>query len=84
LFAVPSALAQPSVQNSANADLIKNGEYLARAGDCFSCHTQAGGIPMAGGRQVPTPYGGISSPNIARSQHLHRKMERNRFLPPSA
>jgi mono/diheme cytochrome c family protein len=45
-------------------DLVKRGEYLARAGDCFSCHTKEGGTPLAGGRQVDTPFGSISSPNI--------------------
>ncbi len=46
------------------SDLVARGEYLARAGDCFSCHTKAGGTPMAGGRQIETPYGSIASPNI--------------------
>jgi mono/diheme cytochrome c family protein len=64
LFAVPTVLAQQTTPQSANDSLIKSGEYLARAGDCFSCHTQTGGTPMAGGLQVPTPYGGIASPNI--------------------
>ncbi len=45
-------------------DLVKRGEYLARVGDCFSCHTKEGGPALAGGRQVETPFGTISSPNI--------------------
>ncbi|HET6587922.1 MAG TPA: cytochrome c [Oleiagrimonas sp.] len=40
------------------------GRYLARAGDCQSCHTARGGIPWAGGRAVPTPFGVIYSTNI--------------------
>src|SRR4051812_25017315 len=29
---------------------IARGEYLARAGNCISCHTARGGVPYAGGR----------------------------------
>jgi mono/diheme cytochrome c family protein len=56
LVATP-ALAQTS---------LEQGEYLARAGDCFSCHTgtDKGAIPLAGGRQLQTPFGTLSSPNI--------------------
>ena len=43
---------------------IQNGRYLARAGDCESCHTAPGGKPYAGGRPVPTPFGIIYSTNI--------------------
>jgi len=51
---------------SAHADdaLIKRGEYLARAGDCFACHTSPDGKPFAGGQYLQTPVGGISVPNI--------------------
>lgn len=47
-----------------NPDLVKRGEYLARAGDCFSCHTKEGKPELSGGRLTPTPFGAISSPNI--------------------
>src|SRR5260370_31066466 len=40
------------------------GEYLVRAGGCFSCHTAAGGQPLAGGRALATPFGTFYSPNI--------------------
>jgi len=56
--------AAPALASDAQSDLVKRGEYLARAGDCFSCHTKQGGTPLAGGRQVQTPFGSISSPNI--------------------
>ncbi len=47
------------------ADRIQRGEYLARAGDCISCHTQpGGGAPYAGGLTMKTPYGDLISPNI--------------------
>jgi len=59
IFAAPAAFA-----DQASADLVKRGEYLARAGDCFSCHTRPGGAELAGGRLVETPVGTIASPNI--------------------
>ncbi|MGH8213138.1 MAG: c-type cytochrome [Rhodanobacteraceae bacterium] len=43
---------------------IERGRYLARAGDCESCHTAQGGKPWAGGRAVPTPFGIVYSMNI--------------------
>ena len=46
------------------ADPIKRGEYLARAGDCVACHTAPGGKPLAGGLSMPTPFGAISTPNL--------------------
>ncbi len=44
--------------------LIKQGEYLARAGDCVACHTTKGGKPFAGGLPMETPIGVIYSTNI--------------------
>lgn len=44
--------------------LIKQGEYLARAGDCFACHSVTGGKPFAGGLGVATPIGKVYSSNI--------------------
>ncbi|MDN5451030.1 MAG: cytochrome c, partial [Enterobacterales bacterium] len=55
-----SALAQ----ETSGADLIKRGEYLARAGDCVACHTSKGGTPFAGGFAMATPIGTIYSTNI--------------------
>ena len=37
--------------------LVARGEYLARAGNCISCHTRPGGEPFAGGLAFHTPYG---------------------------
>jgi mono/diheme cytochrome c family protein len=48
----------------AGADLIKRGEYLARAGDCVACHTADKGRPFAGGLPINTPFGTIYTPNI--------------------
>ena len=43
---------------------LERGEYLVRAGGCFSCHTVPGGQPLAGGRALKTPFGTFYSPNI--------------------
>ena len=40
------------------------GEYLARAGDCVSCHSAPGGKALAGGLKMGTPLGAIYSTNI--------------------
>ena len=45
-------------------DTVAHGEYMTRAADCMSCHTQQGGTPFAGGRAIGTPFGTLSSPNI--------------------
>jgi alcohol dehydrogenase (quinone), cytochrome c subunit len=47
--------------------LVVKGEYLARAGNCVSCHTRPEGEPFAGGLAFQTPYsflGEIHSTNI--------------------
>jgi mono/diheme cytochrome c family protein len=44
--------------------LVKQGEYLARAGDCVACHTAKGGKPFAGGLGMETPIGTVYSTNI--------------------
>jgi mono/diheme cytochrome c family protein len=56
-----SAASAPSVPRDA---LVVRGEYLARAGDCISCHTRAQGQPFAGGLAMNTPFGAIVSTNI--------------------
>jgi mono/diheme cytochrome c family protein len=45
-------------------NIVAKGEYLTRAGGCFSCHTAPGGQPLAGGRALATPFGTFYSPNI--------------------
>jgi mono/diheme cytochrome c family protein len=40
------------------------GEYLARAGDCVSCHSVRGGKAFAGGLAMGTPMGTIYTTNI--------------------
>lgn len=47
-------------------ELIKRGEYLAKMGDCISCHTNVpeGTPAYAGGLPLNTPFGTFYSPNI--------------------
>ena len=53
---VPSGLAK--------ADIVKRGEYLAKAADCMVCHTVPGGAEYAGGLAFPLPFGSLYSTNI--------------------
>lgn len=43
---------------------VERGRYLARVGDCVSCHTAKDGKPYAGGYAVETGFGTVFSPNI--------------------
>ncbi|RKJ99428.1 cytochrome c [Alicycliphilus denitrificans] len=43
---------------------IARGEYLARAGNCMSCHTRQGGPVYAGGRAIDTPFGAVHASNL--------------------
>ena len=47
-----------------NADVVKRGEYLARAADCFACHTVSRDRLFAGGLALPLPFGTLYSTNI--------------------
>jgi mono/diheme cytochrome c family protein len=48
----------------AQQSLVQRGEYLARAGDCISCHTAKSGAAYAGGLRMDTPFGYLLAPNI--------------------
>lgn len=50
--------------NDTRPDIVKRGEYLARAGDCIACHTAPRGKLFAGGLAMETPFGTLFSPNI--------------------
>lgn len=58
----PTTQSSDPVKNA----LIQRGEYLAKMGDCISCHTnvKAGTPPYAGGLPLKTPFGTFYSPNI--------------------
>jgi len=53
-----------SAASHADDALIKQGQYLARAGDCVACHTAKDGKPFAGGLPMQTPIGTVYSTNI--------------------
>ena len=48
----------------AAADNVSRGAYLARAGNCITCHTDRGGAPFAGGRAIETPFGTVYASNL--------------------
>ncbi len=58
LFATLSASAYP------RQDEISRGRYLAAAGDCVACHSDAEHPAFSGNRPIPTPFGTIYSTNI--------------------
>lgn len=77
---------------ASDVDTIRKGEYLARMGDCASCHTIDEAKPYAGGNALPTPFGVIYSPNITSDesgigdwsfeefyQALHEGLDRNGY-----
>jgi mono/diheme cytochrome c family protein len=62
-FALLAAAAGGATAQGGDA---KRGEYLAKAGGCMGCHTEAkeGAVPFAGGRALKTPFGTFFGPNI--------------------
>lgn len=50
--------------DAADPQMIRQGQYLARAGDCVACHTAKDGKPFAGGLGLQSPLGTIYSTNI--------------------
>ena len=55
---------QPAEPFQSTPELIAQGAYLARAGNCMGCHTTQGGTPYAGGRGIATPFGVVHSSNL--------------------
>ncbi|MEP6791726.1 MAG: cytochrome c [Ramlibacter sp.] len=53
----------PALSTPAAGDVAR-GAYLARAGNCVTCHTQRGGAPYAGGRALETPFGTVYASNL--------------------
>jgi mono/diheme cytochrome c family protein len=62
LFLLAAVSAPRADDNTSPPD--SRGEYLARAGDCVSCHSAPGGKAFAGGLKMGTPLGAIYSTNI--------------------
>jgi mono/diheme cytochrome c family protein len=46
------------------ADIVRRGEYLAKAADCMVCHTAPGDAEYAGGLAFSLPFGTLYSTNI--------------------
>ncbi len=59
LFAAGTSRADENTSPPTN-----QGEYLARAGDCVSCHSAPDGKAFAGGLKMGSPLGAIYSTNI--------------------
>jgi mono/diheme cytochrome c family protein len=56
--------AAPTIRVIDSTAQIEQGRYLALAGNCMVCHTTRDGTPMAGGRRIDTPFGGVYSSNL--------------------
>ena len=56
--------ADAEAQLLADRGAIERGAYLARAGNCMTCHTARGGAAWAGGRGIETPFGTVFSSNL--------------------
>ena len=54
----------PDLSVAASDVMLQRGAYLARAGNCMSCHTARGGEPYAGGRAIETPFGAVYTSNL--------------------
>ena len=64
LLAAPPAVRAQAPSTASATDAVKQGEYLAYAGDCVACHTNPGDRMFAGGLPMPTPFGTLYSSNI--------------------
>ncbi|MEC9245668.1 MAG: cytochrome c [Pseudomonadota bacterium] len=53
------------LSDSEMASLAERGAYVAKAADCYACHTAPGGAPWAGGLAFETPFGTIHATNIS-------------------
>jgi mono/diheme cytochrome c family protein len=53
-----------NLKNEEKNQLIAQGEYLAKLGNCAACHSARGGEPFAGGKAIHTPFGAVYASNI--------------------
>jgi mono/diheme cytochrome c family protein len=54
----------PPVKTTFDKALVTRGAELSHIGNCGTCHTRSDGVPYAGGRPMPTPFGTIYATNI--------------------
>ncbi|MBN8944576.1 MAG: cytochrome c [Rhizobiales bacterium] len=63
-----------SVDTPLSADEMKRlaarGAYVAKAADCYACHTAKDGAPWAGGLPFDLPFGTIFSTNISPDRQV--------------
>ncbi len=55
----------PPDPDTLDSALVEQGEMLAAAGYCSSCHTTSSAEPYAGGRPMETPFGIVYATNIS-------------------
>jgi len=53
---------------ASSSELLEKGQYLAKAGNCASCHTEKQGEPFAGGVKFVTSFGTLYSTNITQDK----------------
>lgn len=63
LVTLPGWAAEAVEDSSERQELLEKGAYIARAGNCLSCH----GEDLAGGYELKTPLGEIVATNISPS-----------------
>lgn len=59
-----AAVPEPAAPLAITPQLVERGAYLARAGNCATCHTARGGAEYAGGRGIETPFGVVYAGNL--------------------
>ena len=60
----PSIAPTSANQTITDRKTIDRGAELAAIGNCSDCHTKDVGVPYAGGRALPTPFGIIYASNL--------------------
>jgi mono/diheme cytochrome c family protein len=58
----PMEAALPAAPPS--VEFLQRGAYLAKVGNCVSCHTARGAPAFAGGSAIETPFGAVYASNI--------------------
>jgi mono/diheme cytochrome c family protein len=56
--------AGPNNAQKVSGEIVAQGAYLAKVGNCAACHTERGGEPFAGGKAIHTPFGAVYTSNI--------------------
>lgn len=59
-----AADARPWSARALQPELVAQGAYLIKAGNCMTCHTVRGGAAFAGGRAMATPFGAVYTSNL--------------------